>query len=95
MTNQLVQLKILPSVLLDMLRGHPLSEVTSDLPPDAVIVDTTWDFDDGCIYIKLWSSTFAYVMEGSVIPHWVPTYQSWEPTELLKLNSAEKAHVST
>jgi hypothetical protein len=48
--------------------------VTSDWPPDAVVVNGNWNQEQGVMTLTIESASFDEVPVGNVIPGWSPTF---------------------
>lgn len=63
-------------MLIEMMRGHPMSEVTSSVPDDLRIldVDIKWNRTKGEVVFVVESADFDDVPDGGMLPDWTPTY---------------------
>ena len=66
-------------VLGDILKGHPLCEVTSDLPADAEIEHIVLDDIRREARVHLTSASFAVVHEAEPVPEFQPVLTTWWP----------------
>lgn len=72
MSNRLAILTIHSDFLVEMLRGHPLCAMSSNVPADLVIRHIYRVL--GVMRFIVESSMFAPVAEGAVPPEWTPTF---------------------
>ena len=72
--RRLAKVSIEQSVLISMLRGHPMSELVSDWPDVAQVIDVAFDPAWGHVILTIESPDFAELLEGSAIPNWTPMY---------------------
>lgn len=81
-----VVLPITPKILAQMLMGHEMSKVTTDLPPDTEIFYVRWDADRHRILLDATSAAFddvpelAYGPERNIIAtgSWTPDTATYE-----------------
>ena len=63
--------------LVDLMRGHPMSELTSNIPADMKIVRVavpTYERAGSPLVFVAESVEFDDVPEGAYLPNWTPTY---------------------
>lgn len=61
-------LHVSADILAEMLRGHPMSEVVTDFPPDAVIVGCGWDETHYTVRLAVECPSFDEVPDGFFAP---------------------------
>jgi len=67
-------IEIAPSVIIGLLSGHDMCEMTSTMPADAEIVNAIWEPHTRRLFLSVTSSDFADIPEGAAIPDFTPIY---------------------
>lgn len=81
-------IEIDPEVLVGMLRGHPATEVWSDVPSDMTIIGCGWDETRHRVRLAVQSVEFADVPDGTFAPDFTPTFTTFAPTESARFAAA-------
>ena len=74
-------LHVAADVMVEMLHGHKMCEVVTDMPSDAVIVGCGWDESRNTVRLAVESETFDEVEDGYFAPDF-DLHLTWRRSEL-------------
>ena len=94
MSRRLKKIQVDAELLVQMLQGHPMSRVESNLPPDTEFIGVDYD-RTGIFTFTAKSETWDELPRGAIIPNFEPTMVStWDPHGLLlDMVAKNKPHV--